>query len=143
VNKLGCKSISIILNLQLFTSSFPAKDKSFAYHRNFSEGITVMNVQIGFCKTIHRAIMRVTAIILCTIVVGNNLMANDDQVAKQTEISLDTAVNKVRRVYAGGKVINTKVENTENGKIFVIKMISADSRVLHILVDARSGEIYK
>lgn len=102
-----------------------------------------MNVQIGFCKTIHRATIRVIAITLCSVVLGNHLMANDDKIAQQTEISLDTAVNKVRRVYAGGKVINTKVENTENGKIFVIKMISADSRVLHILVDAHSGEIYR
>ncbi|MEE9412024.1 MAG: PepSY domain-containing protein [Methylococcales bacterium] len=102
-----------------------------------------MNMQIRFSKTFHRVFIGSTAIILCTLVIGNNLMADDKTIAKQTEISLDTAVNKVRRHYIGGKVINTKVENTDNGKIFVIKMISVDSRVMHIIVDAHSGEIYK
>ncbi len=102
-----------------------------------------MNMHVCFCKYFHKTVIKVIAITLCTLLISNNIMANDENIAKQTEISLDTAVNKVRRQYAGGKVINTKVENTESGKIFVIKMISADSRVLHILVDAHSGKIYK
>ncbi len=100
-------------------------------------------MRVCFSKPLHNLAIRVTAIILCTVAINNSLLAGDDKVAQQSRISLDTAVKKVRRQYAGGKVLNTKVENTKQGKVFVIKMISADSRVLHIHVDAQSGKIYK
>jgi uncharacterized membrane protein YkoI len=81
------------------------------------------------------------AIICCTVLISNNLLADDGSSSEQTGISLDAAVNQVRQQYTDGTVLNTKQDASENGKIYIIKMITSDSRVLHIRVDAQSGKI--
>lgn len=80
-------------------------------------------------------------IVVFSLSYGSNLFAADNSGNQQPTISLDAAVNTVRNQYADGKVLKTIEENAGTGKIYVIKMITADSRVLHIRVDAKSGKI--
>ncbi len=94
-----------------------------------------------FSSHIQRMMIRLLAIVLFTSVIANNLLADDANPDQPPKISLDTAVNKVRAQYADGKVLKTEEQNAGNGKIYVIKMITADSRLLHIRVDAQSGQI--
>ncbi|KXJ42069.1 MAG: hypothetical protein AXA67_00015 [Methylothermaceae bacteria B42] len=85
--------------------------------------------------------MQRVLLLVVIFVVSVNLLADDDASAQQPTISLDVAVNKVRGQYADGKIVKTDEEESGSGKVYVIKMITADNRVLHIRVNAQSGEI--
>ena len=85
----------------------------------------------------------ITVVLVFANIASENCRAGEADITQQPVISLDAAVNTVRNQYADGKILKTTEENTETGKIYVIKLITADSRVIHIRVDAHSGKIIK
>ncbi|MCH9698656.1 MAG: PepSY domain-containing protein [Gammaproteobacteria bacterium] len=71
----------------------------------------------------------------------NNAWSDENNNSNSPKLSVDEAVNMVRSQYADGKILKTTTENNGNQTKYVIKVITADSRVLHITVDAQSGQM--
>lgn len=100
-----------------------------------------IKTQFHIYHYIRRVIFCLAIPVVFTFPASNNLLAEDVKATQSPSITLDAAVNDVRSRYADAKILNTSVENTGNGKVYVIKMITADSRLIHIRVDAQSGQI--
>lgn len=85
-------------------------------------------------KRVGKSLLSICVSLLCWVI-------GTDAIAADNAITLDMAVKKVSSRYAEGRVLNTKEETNDSGKVYVIKLLTADSRVLHIRVDAVSGKI--
>lgn len=90
-----------------------------------------------FLLPVKRAGFLLMIIVLSVSTVWSDESSNSNS----PKLSVDEAVNMVRSQYADGKILKTTTENNGNQTIYVIKVITADSRVLHITVDAQSGQI--
>jgi len=103
-----------------------------------------MNTRDHF-SSFHARVTKVfiTVVLVFASIASENCRAGEADTTQQPVISLDAAVNTVRNQYADGKILKTTEERTEAGKVYVIKLITADSRVIHIRVDAQSGRIIK
>ena len=70
---------------------------------------------------------------------GSNVEENGDVVAVYRDgISLDEAVRRAEAQY-NAKVVRTDVQDEDGRKVYVLKLLSEDGRVITVRVDASTG----
>jgi uncharacterized membrane protein YkoI len=70
---------------------------------------------------------------------GSNVEENGDVVAVYRDgISLDEAVRRAEAQYHA-KVVRTDVQDEDGRKVYVLKLLSEDGRVITVRVDASTG----